>query len=260
MFRLIAVARPVIEKHGSAVQRAQIYQFLALASVRRDRYVVSDEVVTYAHGFFSAVEELGDASRLPAARFGLGGMLLWRGDLDASEQHLRAVLDTVERTGDVSLEARCVTYLAIIHRQQGQADAVRAYAERGLRIATAATMPDYIGAAYANLAWLAWRAGDLAEAEALGHKAISTWQATSLVFASQWTALWPLIGVALAANQITTVVKLARALLDDGQQRPPAQFEMALEAAIRAGETGAPELARAEIERVFESARAAGYL
>ena len=97
-------------------------------------------------------------------------------------------------------------------------------------------MPDYIGAACGNLAWLAWRKGNLSEARNLGQQALEAWQQTSLAYASQWTALWPLIGVALAESQpgLVEVAEYARRLLDSKQQRLPVNLQAALEAAVQA--------------------------
>jgi hypothetical protein len=62
-------------------------------------------------------------------------------------------------------------------------------------------MLEYIGTARANLAWLAWREGDVSRAEEEGRAALTTWQQLPAGFAScslQWTALWALMAVALA--------------------------------------------------------------
>jgi DNA-binding SARP family transcriptional activator len=260
MFQLIEQSRPIVERYGSPQQRARIYQFLALASIRRDRYVISAEVVGYAHAHLAALEEAGDTQAYPAARFQLGISLLWHSDLAAAEEHMLAALAAAERTGDVSLEARCLTYLTIVYRKRNDADAVRAYAERSLHIATAGQMPDYIGAAHANMAWLAWRAGDLAEVRTRGQQALESWRGTSHSFGSQWTVLWPLLGAALTEQRVAEAVECARALLDQQQQRLPAALEAALEAAIRAADIGDLAAARAEFERALGPARDVGYL
>jgi DNA-binding SARP family transcriptional activator len=260
MFRIIEAALPIAERYGSPLERARLFHYLGQANLRRDRYVASAETVAYARAYLAAIEEAGATAALPAARFQVGFALLWHNDLDAAEEQIRAALDLAERTGDISLEARCLTYLTIICRKRGQFDAVRAYAERSLRVAMAEQMPEYIGAAHGNLAWLAWRAANLADARAHGQRALAAWRGTSLVFSAQWTALWPLIGVALAENQVAEAAEYARALLDLQQQRPPEVLEVALEATVRAADVGDLEAARAEIARALDPARALGYL
>jgi DNA-binding SARP family transcriptional activator len=260
MFRLIDIVRPITERYGSPLQCARLWHYLGQAALRRDRIVASAETVGYAQAYLATVETSGATAAFPAAHFQLGLMLLWYGDVDAAEIHVHTALEQAERTGDVSLEARCLTYLTVISRKHGQIDDVRAYAERSLRVALAEQMPDYIGAAHANLAWLAWRAGDRAQARDHGLQALAAWHGTQLVFGIQWTARWPLIGVALAENQVVEVAEYGRALLDQKQQRPPEILEAALEAAVRAADMGNLDAARAEFTRLLEPACALGYL
>lgn len=256
MFRLMEAIRPVIERHGSSGQRARIHQLMAIATLRRDRLVATDEHVGHARSYLAAVE----ASSLPAAHFQLGYILLWHNDLEGAEAELLAALESAERTGDRSLEARCLTYLTILKRKCQQVEAVQSYVERSRQVALAVQMPDYMGVAEANLAWLAWRAGDPAEARAHGQKALEEWRRTPIAFGAQWTALWPLIGAALVAGQVPEALEHGRAVLDPLQQRSPEPLEAALEAAVRAGDPSDLAAAQAALEGALDSARALGYL
>src|SRR5690348_4969629 len=98
---------------------------------------------------------------MPAARFQLGFALLLSNAIDEAETELLDALESAERTTDLTLVARCLTYLTIVARKRGDIQEVQRYAERSLLIAQTVQMPDYIGAAHANLAWLAWRARNL---------------------------------------------------------------------------------------------------
>lgn len=260
MFHLIERIRPIAERYGAATHRARIFHYLALAGFSRDRGGVSQEILAHHQAYLAVLEQSGDTGALPAARFQSGFYLLAHNDLDEAEEQLLTALRVAERTGDVSLEARCLTYLAVLNRKRGRVEAVRAYAERSLHVAMAEQMPDYIGAAHANLAWLAWRAKNFPEARGRGQQALKAWRETTLVFASQWTALWPLLGVALAENQLSDAACHARALLDVRQQRPPEVLEAALERAVRAADAGDLAQARAAIERALDPALASGYL
>jgi DNA-binding SARP family transcriptional activator len=260
MFRLMEAIRPVIERHGSSGQRARIHQLMAIATLRRDRLVATDEVVAYARSYLAAVEASEEASALPAAHFQLGYILLWHNDLEGAEPELLAALESAERTGDRSLEARCLTYLTILKRKCQQVEAVQRYVERSQHVARAVEMPDYLGAAEANRAWLAGRVGDLAQARAHGQKALEQWRRTPIAFGAQWTALWPLIGAALAAGQVAEAVAHGRAVLDPLQQRPPEQLDAALKAAVQAGERGDFAAAQAALEGTLSAARKLGYL
>jgi hypothetical protein len=121
-------------------------------------------------------------------------------------------------------------------------------------------MPDYVAAAKGNLAWVAWREGDLPEADALGQAALERWQESALVYPFRWIGLWPLIAVALARDREDEALAHAKALLEPQQQRLPDELSGALEAAIRARAEDQAGLARSHLDRVMESAREMGYL
>src|SRR4029077_13980326 len=135
------------------------------------------------------------------------------------------------RSGDRSLQGRCLTYLTIIARQRGDVDRVQAYAKRSMDIAQASQMYDYIGAAHGNLAWLAWRAGDLTMVRSHGQAALESWRKLPAGYICAWTARLRLIAAATAASNTAEAVEHARPLLDEWQQRPPHLIETALEAA-----------------------------
>src|SRR5262249_49029150 len=144
--------------------------------LRRDRFVISPEMLSYAQRCLEAQRQTNDLSELAYAQFNVGFAWLWYGDLDAAEQEMLAALELAERSGDVTVQSRCLTYLTIVERKRGRIDAVREYVRRSLAVATSSQMFEYSGAAKGNLAWLAWRAGDLAEVRAHGQEALDLWR------------------------------------------------------------------------------------
>jgi len=127
-------------------------------------------------------------------------------------------------------------------------------------VAEAGQMHDYIGAAHANLAWLAWRAGDLNAVRARGQAALEAWRKLPASYICAWTACWPLIAAALAKHDAAGAVEHARSLLDERQQRPPRSIEIALQAAVQAGESGDLSTAQALLQAACAPARDLGYL
>jgi predicted dehydrogenase len=119
----------------------------------------------------------GPPTAIPATHFQLGFVLLWHGDLDEAETEMETGLHTAEQMGDLNLQARCLTYLAILQRRRGALNAARRFAERSLAVAARVGMHEYEGLAKANLAWLAWRDNDFSAAEALGAEAMKAWMA-----------------------------------------------------------------------------------
>jgi tetratricopeptide (TPR) repeat protein len=182
------------------------------------------------------------------AQWFLGLCLALRGELDEAEQELQATLALAHRTENPEQQVYALTWLSIVRRKRGRLEAVREYASRTLAAAEAALMPVHVGVSQANLAWVAWREGNLAEAEKLARAAVASWQKSQWAYAFQWTAYWPLLAMALDRHQIPEALDHARAMLDPHQQRLPAELEAALEEA------------RARLQRAARLAQGTGYL
>jgi eukaryotic-like serine/threonine-protein kinase len=169
---------------------------------------------------------------------------LWSGDPLGALEPLQAALAIAEQTGDLSLQARCLTYLAIAQRQCRRVAEAEQAAMRSLAAATAAHMPEYIGTAQANLAWVAWKTGTFEQARRHGSAALEAWQQLPTAHGSvqiQWTALCPLIVLALDAGEIASAIDYVRRLLDPAQQRLPDALTTLFEQALLAWEHDDPE-------------------
>jgi DNA-binding SARP family transcriptional activator len=255
--------RPSVEQRGTPGQCISFFLSLATMYARRDRYTVSEETLALCQTALAISLESENLGEIAWARFVLGFSQLWAGDLDGAGRQMHTALALAERTGDVVHQSRCLTYLTILYRKRGQLDQVRDYASRSLTAATAAEMTEYVGTAQANLAWLAWRDGDLSQTEEKGREALATWHQLPAGYAScalQWTALWPLIGAALARDQISEASRFARALREPTQQRLPDALTAAVEKAVAAWQADEPEPARAWLDRALVLAQEMGYL
>jgi tetratricopeptide (TPR) repeat protein len=261
--RLRLRLQPAVERYGAPSQRAVYFQNLGWTEFRRDRHVATAEMVALVKAALAAQQEAGNQAGIPAAQFGVGFALLWSGDAQGAMEPLEIALHLAEQTGDVSLQARCLTYLTIAHRQCMQMEETQRYAARSLEVATAAHMPEYVAMAKANHAWLAWRAGDVASVQELGQAALELWHQLPAGHASapfQWLARWPLIAVALRKDQFASAVDHVRVLLDPGQQRVPDELTANLEQSIRAWDSRALESARAILHRSLALAQELRYL
>jgi len=237
---------PAVEQHGTLSQRAAYFQHLARTEMRRNRFLATPETVAFSQAALAAHQEAGNDANIPSAQFLVGFHTLWSGDPHGAMEPLETALHLAERTGDVSLQARCFTYLTVACRQHAQLEETQQYAARSLRVATMVNMPEYVGTAKANQAWAAWRSGDLNLTQELGHAALEAWHQLPPSHASaqlQWLALLPLIAVALDEQQLSMAVDYARVLLDPTQQRLPDALAASLEQAIRDWDTGGPESA-----------------
>jgi hypothetical protein len=253
-------ARPAVERYATPAQRAGFFQALLMLDFRRYRYLLPDEAIDHATAYLAASEQSDDPGLLAFARFIVGFAFLWHGDQDAAEEQLTEALALAEQSGDASLEVRCVTYLTVLNRERGQLEEVRALTGRSLEVATAAGMPEYVATARANEAWLAWRDSDLEAIERCGRAALELWPPVHASSSFRWTALWPLIGAALARDDTGAAVEFARRLLEPSQQRMADDLHAPVEAAVQAWDEGDRLAARGLLEDAAAIARLSGRL
>jgi len=234
MVELAHKAQPIVEQYGTPTQRARYFDSLTLIELKRERYLISEQAISYALAAVSASKESENLSVINMSYFQLGFSYLWAENdhLDHVEEPLQTGLRFAEQIGDVVMQARCLTYLTVLYRKYAQKDQVNAYSHRSLNIAKIAQMPEYIGAAKANRAWVAWHEQHLSEAEADGKAALEIWRKLSFVYPLHWMALFPLICVILAQERLSEAVEYARALLSPNQKRLPARLTAALERAL----------------------------
>jgi class 3 adenylate cyclase/tetratricopeptide (TPR) repeat protein len=261
MAALIEEVRPRVEAHGTPAQRSLFHHCLANMALRRDRYLVSGETLAHQRASLAAAEETGSLVHISMPLFATGFVHLFHGDLAEAEEHLEAALAMAGRTGDVTVQMLCLTYLAITHRKQGRIDTTRQVALRAREAAAAGRQNAYVAAAEGNLAWVAWREGRLAEAETQARAAQELLsQHTAMQYPFHWVFLGPLIGVAVAQGRLEEAIPSLRGLLAPTQQPLPAALASAVEAAIQTWDEGQPDATRARLEEAFPLARELGYL
>jgi tetratricopeptide (TPR) repeat protein len=254
--------RPAVEQYGTPTQCISFFLSLATMFGRRDRYAGSEEALDLCQTALAIAVESKNASEIAWARFVLGFNQLWYGDLDAAERQMQAALAQAEESGDVVHQSRCLTYLTILYRKRRQLEKVRHYVSQSHGVATEGQMLEYIGMARAHQAWMAWCDGDLAQAEAKGQLALELWQQLPAAHSScafQWTALWPLIGAAVARHHPSQAINYARALLEPTQQCLPDRLTAALENVISAREDDEAAVG-ACLDQAVEVAQELGYL
>lgn len=257
---LVKRVRPIVDKHGTLVQRANFLRCMASLACRRERFVVSHNMLDQARAALELYLRTGDPHGIANGRFSLGFMLLWHGDLDEAETHFRQILALADQTGDAHRRMLSLNYLSIIFRKRGLLKETRHWTEQGLDAARVAQIPWYIALAKANLAWVAWCEGNLAESEFLAHAAIELWQQKSGVVSFLWLASFPLMQIALINGQTEAAIAHARALLDPYMERLPNSLNTLLEQAFHSWKIGEPQAAQVHLERAIAHAQETGYL
>ncbi len=236
-----------VRDHGTAIQQVDLLHLRVQQAYRRENYAPSAETEALAREAYARALELNDWG----ADFVLGFCLLWRNKLDEAEQHFAAGREAARSTGPVIVETRCLVYGAIARRRQNDLEGTREWLAA---LDALDELHGYQGLAAATGAWVAYRDGDFERAVARGAEALADWQTDarsgSRVF--EWTARFPLLGVALANGDVEAALEHARAMIDDSQQPLPAEISTALEHATTSG--------RAEdLHVALELARSGGY-
>jgi DNA-binding SARP family transcriptional activator len=258
MEKLCQRTRPVVEEYGLARQRASFFHSLAQLEYRQSGYVPTPETIRNSRMALAWAQQTHDQASILFHEFGLAFTQMWSGNVQAAVDQLGRTLGHAERTGNLSKQTLCLTYLAVAHRLNGDLDQSRRYAERGLAVATEVDHPLYIGAAQGNLSWLAYRAGDLDGAERYAQAALARWG--ELAYPFKWLACWPLLAVELTHDRVTSAIGHARAMLDPVQQRLPEPLMLSLELAIQALDDRCPESAREHLTTALAAAEDLGYL
>jgi len=248
------------EQSALPMLRAGHSQGRFLAALRSDRYAPSDETMALAWAAYPILKASDDPVRIAEMEVGMGWGLMLHGDLDGAEEHLRVGLALAERTWHLLNRALALTWFSVFYCRRGDMEATREYALRGLQAATEAHLLENAGLVRGNLAWLAWRDDDLAGAQEQAHAALALWEESAFVYAFHWTALFPLLAVAMDRGQIPQALDHARALLHPQQQCLPEPLEAALATAIQAGDDGQLETARQHLQNAIQVAQETGYL
>jgi tetratricopeptide (TPR) repeat protein len=256
---LAATVQPHLEKHGTLIQRGRFFMMRALSLLSEHGYAPPEIAVEYAQRSVDLTKNYDNPTDLVHLWFVLGFLQLWRGNLPAAIAGLGHALQLSNQVGDLVLQLRCLTYLAVAHREMDDKSAARDYAERALSLATRLQMGQYTAMANATLAWVAWKGGDLVAVKALAVKALEEWHAMPDPYGFDWMALWPLIATAHAEKNFTEAIQRMRDLFGPNQHSLPAAVTTSAKKAIECPSESAEGINRA-IGDALTAARSAHQL
>jgi tetratricopeptide (TPR) repeat protein len=234
--RLVERVRPVVEERGEPSQRAQFYQALVHTALRRERYARLEEAIEYGRRSLAAAEQCEDPRELALARFFLAFPLLCAGKLEESEPLFVAAIDVADRIGDTTLQARFLSYYAVLHRRAGRVEQTRAVAERAAGIAERGNMFDYVGVSHACLAWAAWKGGMAVELNRHADICLAAWGRLlpAYDYPLHWLVRMPLAAQFVADGAIDQAIEQWQALLKPTQHLLPESLRDAMEYTIAA--------------------------
>ena len=258
--RLVEQTQPVLQQYGTPTLRFYFYDSLISVDERRNRYVISDDVLGYAQAMLAAAQESGELRLMGEGHFQLGFCLLVHDDFDEAEEQLRAAEAIMRRMGDALYLAFVLTYQSLLHRRRGQPDAAQPYILQAHAATKANKIIPHLAVAEGNLAWLCLREQKLEEAYRHGLAAIELWSQSSFVYPFQWTAYLPLIAVALRNAEVAEGIQYARALLGPTQQRLPDPLDALLTQAVQFFEQHQTDLAWSSLQQAIAAAEQMRYL
>jgi hypothetical protein len=236
--QLVDQVRPIVERYSGTGQRGRFFLAAAHAEIRRRRYRVGEDSLQYTRGLLAAAHASGELQLLAVAQFSHAFLLLMGGDEAAAEPLFVEALQGAERLGDHGLQARFLSYHALLHRRLGRLDRARATAERAVFHASSARMLDYLGMAEATFAWVALREGRGSDVEGHAARALSAWNElrATYVFPFEWLARMPLAARSLELGARGAAVEQWRLLLDERQQQLPDALERTIRSALEAAD------------------------
>ena len=243
--QVVEELEPAVALHGTRAQRLDLLHIRQQHRYRRERYALSAKTEELAREIHALEPDF------VAADFTLGFCLLWRGKLDEAEECFARGVKSARAEGVALVETRCLVYSLVARRKAGDVTGARA---RRYEIDALDELHGYSGLVSANSAWLAYRDGNFDLAVRLGEEALAAWRSEGRtgygVF--EWTARFPLLGVAVASSDLDAATTHARAMLDPTQQPLPEELAAALEHAVADG-------TREQFERALDLARPDGY-
>jgi serine/threonine protein kinase/tetratricopeptide (TPR) repeat protein len=236
---------------GTASWQAQIFKSLGVLSMRRERYALTTQTVSYARRRLAASTECGDAGEILEARFMLGMALLFSGDgTEARREFIEALPDS-ERRGDMTLHSRFLAYLTVAWRRAQDVDKTRETAWRCLDLAQSSNIVEYVGTARANLGWAAWREGSSVQARTDCMAALQAWSGISFVYPFEWMARLVLLALDAERGAFGEALQHVTFILDAKQELLPHDLAAVLSEAGARGES---------LARVISVAQSRGFL
>ncbi|HEX4639534.1 MAG TPA: adenylate/guanylate cyclase domain-containing protein [Chthoniobacterales bacterium] len=244
------------EEHGTPTQQSKFFLMQSLALLTGSRYRPSEECVSLAQRAVAASDGSRDLAETSHTRFVLGLVNVFRGDSGEAIKHCRAAHEIAHRCGDLVVEARCLTYLAVAHRRHGDVDLTNEFANQTLAVASKLQMAEYVAMAKASLAWCALKEQRFDDCEKLGTEALELWHGMEDPYSFDWMALFPLMATALTGKQI----EFAEGLFVESQHPIDDEVMAATKLAIDSWKKGDAVLAESQMQTALKIAEEHHYI
>ena len=186
---------PNLASFASPVQQAKYYGNLAALHIRLQEYLLDDTAEGFASRSVDAATASGNLLVESSSWFNLGFSKLWRNEMQTALPCFQRSLELAQKTGDLLSQSRNLTYLTVSYRRLGDVVHTETLTQKSLAISQKLNLPEYIGMANANFAWLAYRDNRWSDVEAYAQQAFEQWEKLSVKGSNQvfaWLAIFPL--------------------------------------------------------------------
>lgn len=238
-----------VARHGDLGQRARLDVQQFIMRTFRENSQITTETIDFGRQALALSDQWGDPKGMMVARLWFAWGLLWTAAWDEAERELVEGLRLARFIGDVEYEVLSLVTLSCLRRLMDDPVETAALCPAALEGAERAEMHLYTAVVVANQAWVALREGNRSAARRLAEAAAATW--LRLPYRVRWLAHWPLLALAMDAEDWTDAAEQARIILGREQYRMPPAIAAALDAALAALERDDGEAAAA----AFEDAR-----
>lgn len=247
-----------LKQYGTKRQQSEYGTLRGMLNNRRHRYRVSTETIRIVRQALELAEQIGDPLLISRKQFGLGFNLLWHGDRPSAIVQLQQALSSATKMGATYTINQTLAYLAIAYRLEGDLEKTNETARQAFAMAEEEKHPTYQGAALANLAWAAYRQGDMEQAQGLAERALTLWVPGG--YPMDWLANFLLAAISFQAGDWRTAQARLRTVLRPTRQKLPDELESCLdEAVVSDGEVDPPGTLEA-IRAALDTAGRLGYL
>jgi len=252
----LSAARPVVEATGAPDRRQVFYWLVSWQRALQNRYRIDDEILANARRAVAiATENACDPTEIAWRACGLGLWLTLHGEPGDAQEQLESSLAVAERSGNTTLRAASLVYLAQAAQRRHDAEAVRSLAPRAATASEVAGIAQLRAWANSCLVWLAWQDQEPSKVAVLaeGTEDLLRTAVGGFMF-WKWVYLWPVVAMHLGEGKVAKAVAAGLQMLEPSQQRLPDELESLLESAVAAWTSEKANLAGRELARALEVA------
>lgn len=260
IIKLADVIHPVLEEVGEPIDRIKYIAGVNGSNFRQQRFHnFTDDVLENELTALKYAEEIGEKRLICERKFRVGMIYLLNHELEQASFWLNDSLSMARKYELASKENQSLAYMTVLHRIQGDVEQVKIMLPSAIQSAKAMNNPNYIGTAFANQAWLAYRLGDLENGLTFAQSALDQWESTH-TYPFQWTANLVILAISKDQGDLLSAVQASKMLIAEDQQLLPDDVDSALKKAIMSWDEQHPEKTSYFLTQAIDKAQKIGYI